>query len=124
MRSRILVLAALAVVAATAPLVAHHSWPVDFSREITVTGAVTDYNWGNPHVMIGLEVRTEGGAIERWTVGGPSTSRMEANGWRKDSLKLGDMITGSGYRFSDGQKILRLQKIVMPDGRAMLLYGR
>jgi Family of unknown function (DUF6152) len=124
MKPRILVLAASAILAATAPLVAHHSWPVDFSREITVKGTVTDYNWGNPHVMIGLDVRTENGAIEHWSVGGPSTSRMEGNGWHKDSLKLGDTITGTGYRFSDGQKILRLQKIVMPDGRAMMLYGR
>jgi hypothetical protein len=121
---RLLVLAASAIVATATPLVAHHSWPVDFSREITVKGTVTDYTWGNPHVMIGLEVRNESGTIEKWSVGGPSTSRMEGNGWHKDSLKLGDTITGSGYRFSDGQRILRLQKIVMPDGKVMLLYGR
>jgi len=121
---RLLVLAASAIVATATPLAAHHSWPVDFSREITVKGTVTDYSWGNPHVMIGLEVRNDDGTIEKWSVGGPSTSRMEGNGWHKDSLKLGDVITGSGYRFSDGQRILRLQKIVMPDGKAMLLYGR
>ena len=124
MRSRLLVLAAGAIIAATIPLAAHHSWPVDMSREITVKGTVTSYSWGNPHVMIGLEVASENGTIEKWSVGGPSTSRMEGNGWHKDSLKLGDVITGSGYRFSDGQRILRLQKIVMPDGKAMLLYGR
>ena len=121
---RLLVLAVSAIVATATPLVAHHSWPVDMSREITVKGTVTDYSWGNPHVMIGLEVRNESGTIEKWSVGGPSTSRMEGNGWHKDSLKLGDVITGSGYRFSDGQKILRLQKIVMPDGKQMNLYGR
>ena len=125
MRVRLPILAVLALVVAMAsPLLAHHSWPVDFAREVTVKGTVTDYSWGNPHVMIGLEVRTENGAIEKWSVGGPSTSRMEANGWHKDSLKLGDVITGSGYRFSDGQKILRLQKIVMPGGAVMLLYGK
>jgi len=124
MRLRILLLAAFAILAAAEPLLAHHSWPVDFSREITVKGTVTGYNWGNPHVMIGLDVRTEDGTIEKWSVGGPSTSRMEANGWHKDSLRLGDVITGSGYRFSDGQRILRLQKIVMPDGKVALLYGR
>jgi len=94
------------------------------SREITVKGTVTDYNWGNPHVMIGLEVKTESGAIEKWSVGGPSTSRMEGNGWHKESLKVGDVITGTGFRFSDGQRILRLQRIAMPDGKVMLLYGR
>jgi hypothetical protein len=74
--------------------------------------------------MIGLDVRTESGATEHWSVGGPSTSRMEGHGWHKGSLKLGDTITGSGYQFSDGQRVLRLQRISMPDGKVMLLYGR
>jgi hypothetical protein len=123
-RGRILTLGAVAILAAAQPLFAHHSWPVDFSREITVKGTVTEYNWGNPHVMIGLNVADDTGKIEKWNVGGPSITRMEAAGWNKDSLKIGDVITGSGYRFADGQKILRLQKIVMPDGKVMLLYGK
>jgi hypothetical protein len=85
---------------------------------------VTEYSWGSPHVMIGLDVADENGKIEKWSVGGPSPTRMAGNGWDKNSLKMGDVITGSGYRFVDGQRILRLQKIVMPDGKVMMLYGR
>ena len=124
MRARVLALGAAGILAAATPLLAHHSWPVDFSKEVTVKGTVTEYSWGNPHVMIGLEVRTDDGKMEKWSVGGPSTTRMAANGWGKDSLRMGDVITGTGYRFADGQRILRLQKIVMPDGKVMLLYGR
>jgi hypothetical protein len=123
-RRPMLWLLAVTILAGAAPALAHHSWPVDFSREITVKGTVTEYNWGNPHVMIGVDVKRDDGTIEKWNVGGPSTSRMEANGWHKSSLKLGDVITGSGYQFSDGQKVLRLQRITMPDGKVMLLYGR
>ena len=110
--------------AAASPLLAHHSWPVDTSRAVTVSGTVTGYEWGNPHVMIGLDVKVENGAIEKWSVGGPSTTRMEANGWDKTTLKAGDVITATGYRFSDGQRILRLDKIVMAGGKEMFLYGR
>jgi len=124
MRARVLALVAAGILAAATPLLAHHSWPVDFSKEVTVRGSVTEYSWGNPHVMIGLEVRTDDGKMEKWSVGGPSTTRMAANGWGKESLRMGDVITGTGYRFADGQRILRLQKIVMPDGKVMLLYGR
>ena len=124
MRARILALGAVGILAAATPLLAHHSWPVDFSKEVTVKGTVTEYNWGNPHVMIGLEVKSDDGRIEKWSVGGPSPTRMTGNGWDKNSLKMGDVITGTGYRFADGQRILRLQKIVMPDGKVMLLYGR
>jgi hypothetical protein len=124
MRAPVLALGVVGMLAAASPLLAHHSWPVDFSKEVTVKGEVTEFSWGNPHVMIGLEVRTEDGKLEKWSVGGPSTTRMAANGWDKNSLKMGDVIVGTGYRFSDGQRVLRLQKIVMPDGKVMFLYGR
>ena len=121
-RLQILALAA-GIVAAAIPLAAHHSWPVDTNREITVKGTVTGYNWANPHVMIGLNVEGANGKIEKWDVGGPSTARMSGNGWDNRTLKPGDTITAIGYRFSDGQNILRLQKVVMSDGKEMFLYG-
>ena len=122
-RRLMLALGTIATLAAS-PVLAHHSWPVNTSREVTLKGTVTGYDWGNPHVMIGLEVKTPDGAIEKWSVGGPSTTRMENNGWDKSTLKAGDVITATGYRFSDGQRILRLDRIVMASGKEMFLYGR
>ena len=75
-------------------------------------------------MMIGLDVKDANNRVDKWSVGGPSVSRMEANGWDKATLKAGDVITAAGYQFSDGQKVLRLDKILMADGREMLLYGR
>ena len=125
MKIKLLILAlGFAIVAAAAPLLAHHSWPVDTGREVTVKGTVTGYNWTNPHVMIGLNVETANGKMEKWDVGGPSTTRMSGNGWNSSTLKPGDVITAMGYRFTDGQNILRLQKIVMSNGKEMFLYGR
>lgn len=123
-RIHILALVAVAIVAAASPLFAHHSWPVDFGREITVKGTITGYTWENPHVMMGLDVQGANGKTERWSVGGPSVTRMSANGWDKNTLKRGDVITAIGYRFSDGQNVLRLQKVVMASGKEMFLYGR
>ena len=114
----------VALLAAAAPAVAHHSWPVDTSKLVTVKGTITGYEWANPHVMMGLDVRTDDGRVEKWSVGGPSTTRMAANGWDKTTVKPGDVITAVGYRFSDGQNVLRLERIVMASGREMFLYGR
>jgi hypothetical protein len=122
-RLQILALA-VGIAAAATPLLAHHSWPVDTNREVTVKGTVTGYNWANPHVMIDLDVQAANGKMEKWDVGGPSTARMSGNGWDRTTLKPGDVITAMGYRFSDGQNILRLQKIVMANGKEMFLYGR
>ena len=123
-RLQILALGAAGILLAGSTLFAHHVWPVDQSREITVKGTVTGYNWANPHVMIGLEVKLDGGKVEKWSVGGPSTARMAGNGWDRDTLKAGDVITATGYKFTDGSNILRLDKIVMADGKEMFLYGR
>jgi hypothetical protein len=107
-----------------APLAAHHAWPVDRTKEVTVKGTVTAYTWSDPHVMITLEVVGANGRTEKWEVGGPSMTRMANNGWGRTTLKPGDVITGTGYKFSDGSNVVQLQKIVMADGKEMLLYGR
>jgi hypothetical protein len=114
----------IALMAGAAPLSAHHSWPVNMSQLVTVKGTVVDFAWENPHPMITLEVRTDDGKMEKWLVGGPAINRMEANGWTKTSVKPGDVLTGLVYQFTDGQKILRLERVVFADGKEMRLYGR
>jgi hypothetical protein len=123
-RRQVLALVAVGMIAAASPLFAHHSWPVDTSREVTVKGTVMGYSWTNPHVMMGLDVKADNGKSETWQVGGPSIARMSANGWGPTTLKMGDTITAIGYRFTDGSNVLRLQKIVMPNGKTLFLYGR
>ena len=114
----------LALVLAAIPLSAHHSWPVSFEKLVTVKGTVMDFTWENPHPMMTLEVKTDDGKVEKWLVGGPAINRMEANGWTKTTVKAGDVITGTGYQFSDGQKIIRLERVMLADGKEMRLYGR
>jgi Family of unknown function (DUF6152) len=118
------VIVIVALVSAAVPLSAHHSWPVSREQLVTVKGTVVEFAWENPHPMITLEVRTDDGKVEKWLVGGPAINRMEANGWTKTTVKKGDVLTGTGYQFSDGQKIIRLERVVFADGREMRLYGR
>ena len=112
----------LTLVCVGAPLSAHHSWSVG-NQLVTVKGTVTEFMWANPHPMINLDVKNKDGVIEKWQVGGPAINRMEANGWNKSTVKPGDVITGVGYQYSDGQKILKLDKAILPDGKEILLYG-
>jgi len=114
----------LALVSAAVLLSAHHSWPVNQTRLVTVKGTVTVFAWENPHPMITLEVRTDGGALEKWLVGVPAINRMEANGWTKTTIKPGDVITGIGFQFANGEKIIRLERVVLADGRELRVYGR
>lgn len=114
----------LTLISAAVPLSAHHSWPVSMDRLVTVKGTVTEFAWANPHPMMTLEVQTNDGRTEKWMVGGPAIIRMTANGWTKTTVKPGDVITGIGYQFADGQKIVRLERVVLADGKELRVYGR
>ena len=114
----------LALAIAAVPLAAHHHWPVDRSKIVTVKGTVTEFVWANPHPMITVEVRADGGQTEKWLIGGPAINRMQASGWTRTTVKTGDVITGIGYQFADGQKIVRLERVMLADGKEINVYGR
>jgi Family of unknown function (DUF6152) len=114
----------LGSVASSASLSAHHSWPVSYTQLVTVKGTVTAFSWMNPHPMISLDVMAADGKVEKWTVGGPAITQMQRNGWSSTTVKVGDVITGIGYQFGDGQKIVRLERVVLPDGKEMRVYAR
>jgi hypothetical protein len=114
----------LALGSAVMPLSAHHSWPVSNGGLVTVKGTVLEFMWANPHPMITLEVQSNDGRKEKWQIGGPAIIRMEANGWTKTTVKPGDVITGIGYQYANGEKIIKLERVVLADGKEMLVYGR
>ena len=113
----------LALLAAAIPVSAHHSWPVKSDRLVTVKGTVIEFEWANPHPMITLEVQTDTGR-EKWRIGGPAINRMEANGWTKTTVKPGDVITGIGYQYTDGEKIVKLERVILSDGKELRVYAR
>ena len=113
----------LSLVAAIVPVSAHHVWPVNNNKLVTVKGTVVDFDWANPHPMITLKVQTSDGQTESWKVGGPGLNRMEANGWTKTTVKPGDVITGVGYQYTNGEKIIKLERVVLANGKELLVYG-
>ena len=120
----VLTAAVVALVSFAVPLSAHHAWPVSRDKLVTVKGTVNEFTWANPHPMMTIEVRTDDGRVEKWLVGGPALNRMEGNGWTRSTVKVGDVITGVGYQFADGQKIIRLERVTLADGKEMRLYER
>ncbi|HEV2523375.1 MAG TPA: DUF6152 family protein [Candidatus Acidoferrales bacterium] len=119
------ILTATAVfLAVSVSVFAHHAWHgYDMNNLTTVTGTVTQFDWANPHVWISLDVKDEKANVENWNAGGPSPSRMANTGWDKNTLKPGDQITAVGHRINDGTYYLRLEKVVLADGRELICYG-
>lgn len=104
-------------------LLAHHTWAVDRTRPVTVKGTVTGLSWSNPHVEIFLDAKDDAGNVEKWTAGGPSTGRMAGSGVDRNLFKPGDVITAVGYRATDGSRLLRVETIMLPNGRELSFYG-
>lgn len=107
-----------AFLAATA--VAHHSTAeFDYTKQVTIKGTVKEVQWTNPHSYIQLLVDGEGGEKTQWSVEIGSPSLNINLGWRKNSVKAGDVVTmllsparnGKPYgtlrvlTFADGQKL-------------------
>jgi hypothetical protein len=127
MKTKILALLALAssLLLIAAPSFAHHAWRgYDMKNLSTMTGTVTGFDFGNPHVWMNVDVKNDKGEIEKWSAGGPSPSRMANAGWTKDTLHAGDQITLVGNRISDGTYKLRLSKVVLAGGRELMCYGK
>jgi hypothetical protein len=116
-------IAVLVLVSAVMPLSAHHSWPVGNDHLVTVKGKIIEFSWANPHPMITIEVQAADGQPEKWKIGGPAIVRMEANGWTKTTVKPGDAITGIGYQYADGEKIVKLERVVLADGKELRVYA-
>ena len=103
------------------PLQAHHGEAnYDLSKVVSVKGTVTEFHFINPHVEVYLDVKNDKGEIEKWVGEARSPAMLvRIGGWDKNTIKVGDLITASGYRTKNGSNILRLLSIVLPDGKEM-----
>ena len=84
----------------TAPATAHHSTAAEFdqNKPVTFTGTVTKVQWLNPHIYTIITVKPEASAPVAYHVEGGSPNSLYRSGWRKDSLKVGDVVTVKGWR--------------------------
>jgi hypothetical protein len=113
---------ALAFVAAALPALAHHSFPAqyDIDKPITLTGKVTKVEWTNPHIFIYADVPDAAGAVVNWAfeMGGPNA--LLRQGWKRDSLKPGDLVTFEGSLARDGSNLVNARVVTMTEtGRKM-----
>jgi len=110
---------AIAVVALSAPLAAHHS-PVMFesTKTQTLEGSVVSFQWTNPHSSIQLDVPTANG-VERWGVEMGSPNSMVKGGWRSTSVKPGDKVTVTVRPLKSGEHGGIFVSIVLADGRRL-----
>jgi hypothetical protein len=111
--------AALALLAASVPAAAHHSFAAEYdsSKSITVTGEVVRLEWTNPHARVVVSGKDQNGVNKNWDFElGPPTTLMR-RGWNRNSLKPGNVITVEGFRSKDEPSTANARTVKLSDGR-------
>jgi len=111
--------AAFGVTVAAAPVLAHHSFSAEFDRSkpVTVTGTVTKVEWANPHARFFIDVKDEAGKVNNWDFELASPNGLMRRGWTRNSLKIGDVVTVSGWAAKNAPHVGNTSTVTLSDGR-------
>ena len=128
MRDRIqAVVSTIVTLVAVASLSAHHSPSAifDMGKRIAVTGTLTSIDWVNPHIVVAIEAKNDGGPIDHWIFESNPPSWYRSVGLaRADFAKaVGQTITVEGVKARDGSLYGYMQKIKLPDGTSLELVN-
>jgi len=105
------------LVAFGGPALAHHAGTMyDHNRVETVTGAVKEWRWANPHAFLQILAPDESGNEVVWSFESTSPNILVRSGWKRTSLKPGDNVKVMYNPLKDGAPGGSLTGVVLPDG--------
>ena len=112
------IIAAALIVAAAAPVLAHHSFAAEFdaSKPINLSGSLTKLDWINPHARLFIDVKGSDGKVVNWEIELGPPAILLRNGWTKNSVKAGDMLTVTGSLAKDGTNLANARAVTLADG--------
>ena len=115
--------AAIGMLAAASPAVAHHAFSAEFDANMPVTlqGTVTRMEWVNPHAWIHIAVEKDDGTTEAWMVEGGAPNALLRRGFNKNSLPPGTVIMVEGYQAKDGAMRANGRDITFEDGTKLFV---
>jgi hypothetical protein len=120
MRVRLRVLLAIVGLLVLVPLVfAHHSFEAEYDADkpITLKWTVTKVEWTNPHARFYIDVKDESGNVINWNLELASPNGLMRQGWTRNSLKVGDVVTVTGSQAKDASRLANARTVTLADGR-------
>jgi hypothetical protein len=120
-------LCGLVLLGAGVPVWAHHSFAAayDMTKAITVEGTIFQVRLTNPHSWFFLDVKNSAtGQVDRWAFEAGTPSGMISNGYKKDEIKAGTVVTIRGFHAKDpSQNAGMLQQLTTADGKTYGMFG-
>ena len=115
MRIKLLLIAGIGLLAAVAPVLAHHSLSAtyDTHKSILLKGTVTKVTWENPHIHLFLQVEDQTGPDAEWEFELGSPNMQIQNGWKLDTFRRGDHVAVTAYPARNGSKFGYASKIAL-----------
>jgi len=109
---------------AAAPTLAHHAVSAEFDRNkpITFTGTVKKVDWMNPHIYTHVEAKDANGKTVVYQVEGGAPNALFRNGWRPDTLKIGETVTVTGSR-AKSEDSMRVGSATITRGDGTRVFG-
>src|SRR6202050_2998287 len=122
MKMRLLCALAFVMGLASVPALAHHSFAAEYDNKkpVKVTGTVTKVEWMNPHARFYVDVKDDAGKVTNWEFELGSPNGLMRQGWTRNSLKPGDVITVNGSRAKDGSNLVNASNVAFEDGKRVL----
>ncbi len=101
-------------------LQAHHSFAMfDQEKTITVDGTLKEFEWTNPHCWLHVNVVDRAtGKTSEWAFEMGSIGQIAAQGWKADTVKVGDKLTVDAHPMKDGSRGGQYQGARLSDGRS------
>jgi uncharacterized protein DUF6152 len=89
-----------------APLGAHHAVEAKFdsAKKVTLRGSVAAIDWANPHAHVFINVGEPGGKVVNWAIELESPVDLRRQGWTRNALSVGDVVTVDAIAARDGSK--------------------
>ena len=106
---------------AAAPLAAQRPFSATYdpSRHVTLKGPVTRIEWVNPRAFIFINV-TDAGAVANWAVEIGNPLDLEHDGWKRNSVRIGDVVTVEGMlALGQTQQVLATSVVLARNGRKL-----
>ena len=109
---------AIGLAGIAAPILAHHSFATQYDADapVSLTGVVTSVEWTNPHARFYIDVEEDSGAVANWNLELASPNVLRRNGWLRNSIEKGDVVTVEGSRARDGSQMANARTVTLADG--------